>query len=142
MNEFEKCLKNRRIVVIEATPEMLEKEMENAKYDLSKAEDNLISGDFKWSSVQAYYSMFHSAKALVLKKGYREKSHICLLVALNELYIKTGEMDSDIADDYEMCMNVRHEADYGMVYKKESAALSIEAAQRLYEVACEILEMG
>ena len=39
MNEFEKCLKNRRIVAIEPTPEMLQKEMENAKYDLSKAED-------------------------------------------------------------------------------------------------------
>jgi uncharacterized protein (UPF0332 family) len=25
--------------------------------------------DYKWASVQAYYSMFHAAKALVLKKG-------------------------------------------------------------------------
>ena len=141
MTEFERCLKNRRIVTIEPTVEMLQKEMENAKYDLSKPEESLLSEDFKWSSVQAYYSMFHSAKALVLKKGYREKSHLCLLVALKELYIKPGDLDQDIADDFEMCMNVRHEADYGMVYKKESADLSIEAAQNLYGLATEILEL-
>ena len=82
MSEFEKCLKNRRILRIEPTREMLVKEMDNAEYDLSKAGDSLLSEDFKWASVQAYYSMFHSAKALVLKKGYREKSHHCLLVAL------------------------------------------------------------
>ncbi len=141
MNEFERCLKNRRILIIEPTREMLQKEMENAKYDLSKADDSLLSEDFKWSSVQAYYSMFHSAKALVLKKGYREKSHLCLLVALKELYIKSGDLDTDIAEDFEMCMNVRHEADYGMVYRKESAALSIEAARRLFELATEILKL-
>ena len=141
MNEFERCLKNRRIVAIEPNREMLQKEMENAKYDLSKAKESLLSEDIKWSSVQAYYSMFHSAKALVLKKGYREKSHLCLLVALKELYIKPGDLEADTADDYEMCMNVRHEADYGMVYKKESAVLSIEAAQKLYGLAAEILKL-
>ena len=46
--------------------------------------------------------MFHSAKALVLKKGYREKSHYCLLVALRELYIKSGELTKDVADDFEL----------------------------------------
>ena len=141
MNEFERCLKNRRIVAIEPSREMLQKEMENAKYDLAKAEDSLLAEDFKWSSVQAYYSMFHSAKALVLKKGYREKSHLCLLVALKELYIKPGDLDQGIAEDFEMCLDVRHEADYGMVYKKESAELSIEAAKKLYALAADILDI-
>ena len=139
MSEFENCLKNRGILRIEPTREMLCKEMDNAEYDLSKADDSLLSEDFKWASVQAYYSMFHSAKALVLKKGYREKSHYCLLVALKELYIKPGDLGTDIADDFEMCRDIRHEADYGMVYRKESAALSIEAARRLFELATEIL---
>ncbi len=139
MNEFEKCLKNRRIVRIEPTREMLLKEMGNAEYDLSKADNSLLSDDFKWASVQAYYSMFHSAKALVLKKGYREKSHQCLLVALKELYIKPGDLAKDIAADYEMCMDVRHEADYGMIYREESATLSIKAARRLFETATKII---
>lgn len=139
MNEFEDCLKNGRIIKIEPTGEMIVKEMTNAEYDLSRAEGSLLAKDFKWASVQAYYSMFHSAKALVLKKGYREKSHYCLLVALKELYIKPGELAKDVADDFEMCMDIRHEADYGMIYSEESARLSIEAARRLYELAKSML---
>ncbi len=135
MNEFEKCLEDRRVIRVKPTREMLDKEMTNAEYDLSRAGDSLLASDPKWASVQAYYSMFHSAKALVLKKGYREKSHYCLLVALKELYIKPGELIKDVADDFELCMDIRHEADYGMIYSEESARLSIEAARRLYELA-------
>ena len=89
--------------------------------------------------MQAYYSMFHSAKALILHKGYREKSHYCLLVALRELYIKTNELDKEFVDNYEMCMDIRHEADYGLTYSGESAKLSVEAARQLLEVTKNIL---
>ena len=67
-NEFERCLKERRIVALKATREMIEKELKGAEYDLSSAEESLNDKDYKWASVQAYYSMFHAAKALVLKK--------------------------------------------------------------------------
>ncbi len=141
MNEFEKCLKDRRIIKIEPTSEMMVKEMTSAEYDLTRAEESLFVKDFKWASIQAYYSMFHSAKALVLKKGYREKSHYCLLVALKELYIKTSELPKDIADDFEMCMDIRHEADYGMFYSEESAKLSIKAAQRLFQLSTDLIKI-
>ncbi len=111
MNEFQKCLEQRRIVKIIPTKEMIDKEITNAEYDLKMADESLLKDDSKWASVQAYYSMFHSAKALVLNKGYREKSHYCLIVALRELYIKTKELDKDIGDDLETCMDIRHEAD-------------------------------
>ena len=100
MNEFERCLKERRIVTIEASREMIEKELEGAKYDLSSAEESLHDEDYKWASVQAYYSMFHAAKALVFEKGYREKSHYCLLIALRELYVQTKKLDSEFADNF------------------------------------------
>ncbi len=61
---------------------MVKKEIEGSKLDLSSAEESLNDEEYKWASVQAYYSMLHAAKALGLKKGYREKSHYCLLIAL------------------------------------------------------------
>ena len=42
----------------------------NRPMDLATAEDNHSRGYVKWASVQAYYSMFHCTKALVLSKGY------------------------------------------------------------------------
>ena len=128
MNEFEKCVQDGRLVKMSATDDIIGKELEEAEYDLVKAEESLMKEDYKWASVQAYYSMFHSAKALVFRKGYREKSHYCLIVALRELYVNTNELDGDYVDTYEMCMDIRHEADYGLSYDKESARLCIEAA--------------
>ncbi len=130
MNEFERCLKERRLLKIELSDRMIEKELEGARYDLMRAEESVHNGDYKWSSVQAYYSMFHAAKALVLKRGYREKSHYCLTIALKELYVKVGELEQEFVDNFEMSMDIRHEADYALTYDEDSAKIAIENARR------------
>ena len=119
---------------------MIEKELEGAKYDLSSAEESLHDEDYKWASVQAYYSMFHAAKALIFKKGYREKSHYCLLIALRELYVKTKKLNSEFADNFEMIMDIRHEADYALTYDEESARIAIENARNFLEKALALLK--
>jgi uncharacterized protein (UPF0332 family) len=125
MNEFEQCIKERHLLVIKATKEMIEKEIASAEYDLSRSKESIGDKDYKWASVQAYYSMFYSAKALVLTKGYREKSHYCLIVAIRELYVKDGTMKAEFADTLELCMHLRHDANYGLIYDKESAAILV-----------------
>jgi uncharacterized protein (UPF0332 family) len=72
MNDFENCIKERHLIKIKASNEMIQKEIESAEYDLERSNESMKNEDYKWASVQAYYSMFHAAKALVLKKGYRE----------------------------------------------------------------------
>ena len=79
--------------------------------------------------------MFHCIKALIFKKGYREKSHYCLLVAFKELYVKTGEMDKEFADNFEICMDIRQEADYGLSYKDKNAKIAVEDAEKLIKAA-------
>ena len=112
---------------------MIEKEILNSEYDLNRSKDSIKNKDYKWAAVQAYYSMFHSAKALVLKKNYREKSHYCLLIALNELYVKKELLDKDMIDNFELCMNLRHDADYGLIYDKESAETAINYADLFFK---------
>ena len=140
MNEFERCLKERRILKIAASNEMIKKEIEGAKYDLLSAEESIHDEDYKWASVQAYYSMFHAAKALVLKKGYREKSHFCLLIALKELYVKPKELDLEFTDNFEMSMDIRHEADYALLFDEERAKIAIENARKFLEKALALLK--
>ena len=133
-------MKERRLIKIKASRDMIQKELKGAEYDLASAQDSLQDKDYKWSSVQSYYSMFHAAKALVLKKGYREKSHYCLLIALKELYVKPRELDLECVENFEMSMDIRHEADYALVYEEESAELAYENARRFLNKTRKILK--
>ncbi len=139
MNEFERCLQQRKIVKIDPSEEMVENEMINAEDDLKTSGESFGRGDSKWASVQAYYSMFHSARALVLWKGYREKTHHCLLVALNHLFVVTGTMDYELAEEFEMCMSVRQAADYRHEHDIRSAGVCIDRATRFFGTARDIL---
>ena len=139
MNDFERCIKERRLVKIKPSKEMIQKELESAEYDLERARNSLDQEDFKWTAIQSYYSMFHAAKALVLKKGYREKSHFCLIFALKELYIKEDKLNAEMVENLELCMNLRHEADYGLTYHQESAETALKYAEAFLNNALKLL---
>ena len=139
MNDFQRCIKERRLVKIKPSKEMIQKEIESAEYDLERARNSLEQEDFKWTAIQSYYSMFHAAKALVLKKGYREKSHFCLIIALRELYVKEEKLNQEMVENFELCMNLRHEADYGLTYHKESAETAIKYAEEFLNTALKLI---
>ncbi len=139
MNEFECCIKERRLIKIKPSNEMIQKELESAEYDFERARNSFEEGDFKWAAVQSYYSMFHAAKALVLKRGYREKSHFCLIIALKELYVKEDKLNAELVENLELCMSLRHEADYGLTYHQESAETAIKYAEEFLNTALKII---
>lgn len=138
MNDFERCIKERRIIKIKPSNEMIHKELDSAEYDLERAR-NSLEEDFKWAAVQSYYSMFHAAKALVLKKGFREKSHFCLVIALRELYVNEDTLNAEMVENLELCMHLRHEADYGLTYHQESAETAIKYTEEFLNNTLKLL---
>jgi len=90
--EFEKCLKRGKIRVFSRGKALVDKEIRTARSDLEEAQESFRRVKYKWSTVQSYYSMFHSARALVYDKNYRERSHYCLIVALKALYVQTKQL--------------------------------------------------
>ena len=139
MNDFELCIKERRLTKIKPSQDMIQKELSSAEYDFERAKNSLKHEDFKWAAIQSYYSMFHAVKALVLKKGYREKSHFCLIIALKELYVKEDTLNAEMVDNIELCLHLRHEADYGLIYNKESADTAIKYAESFLNNALKLL---
>ncbi|MDD3926587.1 MAG: HEPN domain-containing protein [bacterium] len=127
--DFEKCLQNRNIVAQEHAGELIPSELEAARGDLAWASQSFEVNNYKWSTVQAYYSMFHAARALLFAKGYREKSHFCLKTAIQALYVDEGLMDSKYISDFDTTMLLRETADYRSDYSPESAKVAIENAE-------------
>ena len=63
--DFKKCLDGKKLVDIEVSREMIQKEVDAAEFDLKRASNSFSEQDFKWCMVQAYYSMFHAAKGII-----------------------------------------------------------------------------
>lgn len=132
---FERSLREGKLVKEKQQPDLVEKELKAAESDLETAENSISEGNFKWATVQAYYTMFHTAKALVMSKGYREKSHACLSIALKVLFIDSGILESKHFNRFRDCMGLREDADYGMVYSESSAKAAVGWAREFLEEA-------
>ncbi|MDD5337371.1 MAG: HEPN domain-containing protein [Candidatus ainarchaeum sp.] len=126
------------IARIEPSRELCEKEMREAEYDLNLAAKSFSEGDFKWSIVKSYYSMFHGAKGALFLMGFREKSHRGMADALDVL-CRQGKLESRFANDFRAAMSAREGADYTYSHSRESAqntlAIARDFVARIRELA-------
>ncbi len=136
---FKRLLEERRLVKIRVDKKLILKELEGAKDDLRTAKRSLRDGNLKWATIQGYYSMFHSARALSYSRGFREKSHYALLVAIRELF--RSEIDPSSIQGFEDAMHLREAADYGLTFSDEGALDVIETAEKFLSEAKEILRI-
>lgn len=120
-------------------PDLVKKEAAAAAFDLESAQKSLEEANPKWATVQAYYSMFHTAKALALHKGYREKSHACLSIAIKALFVDANELEARQLEHFRDCMALRKDADYGLIYSDKSAEEVIGWAREFLSAAGKIL---
>jgi uncharacterized protein (UPF0332 family) len=140
--EFKQCIENKKIIPFATGIKLVNKEISVAQSDLSAAKAGYENERYKWSTVQAYYAMFHAARALVYSKDYREKSHYCLAVALRALFVDEGKMDTQSVRDLLNAMNLRESADYDAEFSQSGAKAVIEAADTFLQKAVDILGIG
>lgn len=130
MTEFEKCLRRRSLVRVEyVSADTSEREMAAARRELEDLEIGLQHQRYKLATTSGYYAMFHAARALVLAKGYAEKSHYCLGVALESLY-GTDDEGLLFARALASARTLREHADYQGDFSEESATSARDAAIR------------
>ena len=127
--EFDECLKKRKITEFERATGLVTKELNSASSDLKSAKESFDEKDYKWATIQAYYSMFHSARALIYSKGYRERSHYCLNIAIRELFVAEGKLSVTLVEALQLGKTLRENADYYSEFSKEAADQMIENAQ-------------
>lgn len=136
--KFRQLLEERRLVRIKPDRKLVLKEIEGAKSDLVAAK-SFRDGIFKWATIQGYYSIFHAARALLYSKGFRERSHYALLVAVQELF--SDELERSLIQGFEDAMNLRQTADYGLTFSEEGAIDVMETAEKFLLKANEVLKI-
>ena len=139
--DFKDCLKRGKIKEFSKAKSLIPKELDSAKSDLKTAQDSIKQENYKWATIQAYYSMFHTARALIYSKGYREKSHYCLIVALKTLFVAEKLLDVRLVEAMQTAKTLRENADYASEFSKSSAETLVEKAQLFLKKAEEILQL-
>lgn len=139
--EFKQCVESGKIVSFPRGKKLVEKEITVARNDLADAKAGCENQRHKWSTIQAYYAMFHAARALIYSRGYREKSHYCLAVALRALFVEEGRMEARYARDFLSAMSLREAADYEARFSKDGAEAVIASAERFIQKAAGLLEI-
>ena len=88
--KYQDCLKKGRIREFSRGKALVSKEFDLASFDYDTAEKSFERENYKWSTIQTYYLMFHSARALLYSNNLREKGHACLIEAMRTLYVDKG----------------------------------------------------
>ncbi len=73
-------------------PEEMSGSISMAKHFLERAEGNMEMNFYDTAFLLAYNSMFHVARALLFKAGYKERGHFAMVSALEQLYKSNKEI--------------------------------------------------
>jgi uncharacterized protein (UPF0332 family) len=128
--EFRECLNKKKLARFPSGPKLVAKEIRAALDDFDDARLGFSHGRFKWATIQAYYAMYHAARALLFSEGYRERNHYCLHVALRELFVGRGRLDIASLDSFEGAMRLRENADYRSDFSAGDASLLIKSSEQ------------
>lgn len=133
--EYDDCLKRGKIKPFSRGPVLVEKEIEAAESDLTRAHKTYGETDYKWATIQTYYSMFHSARALLYFKSLREHSHYCLVAAIKTLYIEPKIIPVHILEGFQQAKDLREEADYYNRWSQAGCEKLIKLAEEFLGIA-------
>lgn len=90
-----------------------ERIIKKALENLDAAEVLIGQGFAEIAASRAYYAMFYSAEALLLKKGLHFSSHSAVIAAFGKEFAKTGEMNPQHHQNLIKAQSIRQISDYG-----------------------------
>ena len=114
------------------------KRISKAKELLQEANAGLEDGRINSAVIVTYMAIFHAARALLFKDGYREKSHECIIRYLEEKYpeIKTAQIE-----ELEKYKSERTHTQYDVNYtpSEEQAEKMLKFAEKFIQTIEELV---
>lgn len=141
MIDFENCVKLGLLRKIPASKEKARQSIEKAKVMLIEAKANLKDERIYSAVIVAYLALFHTARSLLFKDGYREKSHECIVRYLEEKYAKTKLLPGDAIEMLDKFKSDRTHTQYDVGHSptEEDAEKMIEFAEEFIELVEQLI---
>jgi len=137
--QYDDCLKKGRIKPFSRGKALAGKELETAESDHESGMKSLSQKNYKWATIQAYYSMFHTARALLYARNLKEHSHTCLILAIEKLYVNNGKIREEHIESLREAKGLREDADYYSRWSKESSEKLLKSAEAFIKESRKLL---
>ena len=124
------------------TRELITKRLNRAYKSLDVAK-SLFTNEFYEDSVsKSYYAIFFAAKALLLTKNLDPKKHSGVISFFNQYFVKSKELERELAEILKLAQKERTSADYDEFYSAsvEEARSQLENAERFLQRVKELLQ--
>lgn len=139
-SEYDDCLKRGKITPFSRGKTLASKEIETAAGDLARARKTYTENDYKWATIQVYYAMFHTARALLYIKNLREHSHYCLIKAIKTLYVETKIVPFHLLEALQHAKDLREDADYYNRWSQDGCARLLQYAEEFLKTATMLIK--
>ena len=97
---------------------LIESYVKLANDTLNTVYNNFKASDFRVASSLAYYAMFYSANAAILKVGVKPpKTHQGVLSLFSRYYVKTGKIDGKFSKYLKDASDIRQISSYNVLAK-------------------------
>ena len=97
--------------------------------------------EYNVAEIAAYLAAFHATRALLYAKGYKERSHVCLGIAVRELYDDEAIREHMIT--FDRIREMRHEIQYlGREPSKEECEFAFSFASELIDLVKKALNIS
>jgi uncharacterized protein (UPF0332 family) len=140
--DFEDCIKQGLLRKIIPSPEKARKGLKKGKVFLAQAMSAFDVNAYDSCLMTCYQAIFLSAKAVLFKDGYREKSHACVARYIEEKYAKSGKIELRWIELLDRYRDLRHDDEYNVFFfasKKDCEEL-IKFASEFIEQMEKIIE--
>ena len=128
--EYDDCLKQGLLRKVIQSLEKARNGIAKANKFLEQARKLFAIEAYDSSLLTCYQAIFLSAKSVLFKDGYREKSHACVTRYLEENYVKPGKLDIKWLELLDRFRDMRHDDEYNVFFmaSKENCEEIIEFA--------------
>lgn len=98
---------------------------------LRTAHKHLADGEYRDAASDAYYAMFHVARAALASAGVESRRHTGVAAHFAEVFVKTGKVDRELSRALMRGLQLRTDADYAprTIVNREKAAQAVAEAE-------------
>ena len=118
--------------------------MDKAREFMNASKLLLDHGFYDSAVSRAYYAMFSVARALLLTKGIKAKTHRGIIAKFSQEFVKTGIFPEEMATMLAISESLRERGDYSPTpntIPREKAEETVKYAEEFIEIAERYIEM-